>query len=97
MTTRLGVQHPEHVRRGSTSTWSPSARATTPPTTPRPSRRRSRRSTHYQEWDSGYSTQQATRPQTLGYGLVDSPAGQAAWVLEKFWSWADHGGHPEDA
>ena len=51
---------------------------------------------HYQEWDSGYSTQQATRPQTLGYGLVDSPAGQAAWVLEKFWSWADHGGHPEN-
>ena len=52
--------------------------------------------THYQQWDSGYSTQQATRPQTLGYGLVDSPAGQAAWVLEKFWSWADHGGHPEN-
>ena len=50
---------------------------------------------HYQEWDSGYSTQQATRPQTLGYGLVDSPAGQAAWVLEKFWAWTDHGGHPE--
>ena len=44
----------------------------------------------------GYSTQQATRPQTLGYGLVDSPAAQAAWIVEKFWSWADHDGHPED-
>ena len=44
----------------------------------------------------GYSTQQATRPQTLGYGLVDSPAGQAAWIVEKFWAWADHDGHPED-
>ena len=33
---------------------------------------------HYQEWDSGYSKQQGTRPQTLGYALVDSPAGQAA-------------------
>ena len=52
--------------------------------------------THYQQWDSGYSTQQATRPQTVGYGLVDSPAAQAAWVLEKFWSWSDHGGHPEN-
>jgi pimeloyl-ACP methyl ester carboxylesterase len=52
--------------------------------------------THYQQWDSGYSTQQATRPQTVGYGLVDSPAAQAAWVLEKFWSWSDHNGHPED-
>ena len=40
----------------------------------------------------GYSTQQSTRPQTLGYGLVDSPAGQAAWIVEKFWAWADHEG-----
>jgi pimeloyl-ACP methyl ester carboxylesterase len=51
---------------------------------------------HYQRWDAGYSTQQATRPQTVGYGLVDSPAGQAAWIVEKFWSWCDHQGHPED-
>ncbi len=52
---------------------------------------------HYQDWDSGYSKQQSTRPQTLGYGLVDSPAGQAAWILEKFWSWTDCQGHPEHA
>jgi pimeloyl-ACP methyl ester carboxylesterase len=52
---------------------------------------------HYQDHDSGYSKQQSTRPQTLGYGLVDSPAGQAAWILEKFWSWTDNNGHPEDA
>src|SRR5438876_4277533 len=44
---------------------------------------------HYQEWDSGYSKQQSTRPQTLGYGLADSPAGQCAWIVEKFWSWTD--------
>ncbi len=50
---------------------------------------------HYQDHDSGYSKQQSTRPQTLGYGLVDSPAGQAAWILEKFWSWTDCDGHPE--
>ena len=50
---------------------------------------------HYEQWDSGYSKQQSTRPQTLGYGLVDSPAGQAAWILEKFWSWTDCDGHPE--
>jgi pimeloyl-ACP methyl ester carboxylesterase len=53
--------------------------------------------THYQEHESGYSKQQQTRPQTLGYGLVDSPAGQAAWILEKFWAWTDNEGHPEDA
>lgn len=51
---------------------------------------------HYNEWDSGYSKQQSTRPQTLGYGLVDSPAGQAAWILEKFWAWTDCDGHPEN-
>lgn len=53
-------------------------------------------SKHYQDWDSGYSKQQSTRPQTIGYGLVDSPAGQAAWILEKFWSWMDCDGHPEN-
>lgn len=52
---------------------------------------------HYQDWDSGYSKQQSTRPQTLGYALVDSPIGQAAWILEKFWAWTDCDGHPEKA
>ncbi|MBK9610356.1 epoxide hydrolase family protein [Candidatus Amarobacter glycogenicus] len=52
---------------------------------------------YYQDWDSGYSKEQATRPQTVGYGLVDSPAGQAAWILEKFWAWTDCNGHPENA
>ncbi len=51
---------------------------------------------HYVDWDSGYSKQQSTRPQTVGYGLVDSPSGQAAWILEKFWAWTDCGGHPEN-
>ena len=50
----------------------------------------------YQDWDSGYSKQQSTRPQTLGYGLVDSPIGQAAWILEKFYQWTDCNGHPEN-
>ena len=51
---------------------------------------------HYQDWDSGYSKQQSTRPQTLGYGLADSPAGQAAWIFEKFWAWTDSNGNPEN-
>ncbi len=49
----------------------------------------------YQEKDTGYSIQQSTRPQTLGYGLADSPVGQMAWVLEKFHGWTDCGGDPE--
>lgn len=44
---------------------------------------------------SGYSKIQATRPQTLGYGLVDSPAGQAAWIYEKFGDWTDSNRNPE--
>jgi pimeloyl-ACP methyl ester carboxylesterase len=54
-------------------------------------------SEHYQTWDSGYSKQQSTRPETLGFGLADSPAGQAAWILEKFWAWTDCNGNPENA
>ncbi|WP_128892497.1 epoxide hydrolase family protein [Erythrobacter sp. HKB08] len=51
----------------------------------------------YQEWDSGYSKQQSTRPQTIGYSLVDSPVGLAAWILEKIWAWSDNDGSPFDA
>ena len=51
----------------------------------------------YQDWDSGYAKQQSTRPQTLGYGLADSPVGQAAWIYEKMYAWTDHMGAPEDA
>jgi epoxide hydrolase len=51
---------------------------------------------NYQDWDSGYSKQQSTRPQTVGYALTDSPSGQAAWILEKFWAWTDCDGHPEN-
>ena len=43
----------------------------------------------HRRFGTGYSTQQATRPQTLGYGLADSPAGQCAWIVEKLHSWAD--------
>jgi pimeloyl-ACP methyl ester carboxylesterase len=52
---------------------------------------------HYQQWESGYQKLQATRPQTIGYGLVDSPVAQLAWIVEKFRSWTDCDGHPENA
>ena len=51
---------------------------------------------HYDRQESGYSKQQSTRPQTIGYSLVDSPAGLAAWILEKFWSWTDRSRALED-
>jgi epoxide hydrolase len=51
---------------------------------------------HSAEWDSGYSQEHATRPQTIGYALVDSPAALCAWIIEKFWAWAGHDGRLED-
>jgi pimeloyl-ACP methyl ester carboxylesterase len=51
---------------------------------------------HAAEWESGYSTEHATRPQTIGYALADSPVALCAWIVEKFWAWADCDGHPEN-
>jgi epoxide hydrolase len=41
---------------------------------------------------AGYTGQHSTRPQTLGYSLLDSPTGQCAWIFEKFVEWCDHDG-----
>lgn len=51
-----------------------------------------RRLAEYQKDEFGYASQQGTRPQTLGYGLADSPVGQAAWIVEKFYAWSDCNG-----
>jgi pimeloyl-ACP methyl ester carboxylesterase len=44
-----------------------------------------------------YGAIQGTRPQTLGYALNDSPAGLAAWIIDKFWAWSDHGGNLDNS
>jgi pimeloyl-ACP methyl ester carboxylesterase len=52
----------------------------------------------YQRWsdvDRGYNAIQSTKPQSLGYGLNDSPVGLAAWIVEKFRSWSDCAGDVE--
>jgi epoxide hydrolase len=56
-----------------------------------------RRNARFQAEESGYSTIQASRPQTLAYGLTDSPVGQLAWIVEKFKEWTDSKDVPEDA
>lgn len=45
-----------------------------------------------QMMEDGYRTQQATKPQTLSYAMMDSPVGVAAWIIEKFNSWSDTDG-----
>ena len=42
-----------------------------------------------QVMQEGYRTQQATKPQSLSYGMMDSPVGIAAWIIEKMYSWSD--------
>ena len=49
-------------------------------------------SARWDETERGYSAIQSTRPQTLGYGLTDSPVGLAAWLVEKWRAWSDSGG-----
>lgn len=51
---------------------------------------------HAEEDESGYAGQMSTRPQTVGYALTDSPAGLCAWIVEKFRSWTDCAGRPEN-
>jgi microsomal epoxide hydrolase len=53
--------------------------------------------THFLKEETGYQWIQGTRPQTLAFGLADSPVGLAAWLIEKFRAWTDCGGNPESA
>ena len=50
---------------------------------------------HFRREETGYQSIQGTKPQTLAYGLNDSPAGLAAWIVEKFRTWSDCGGDVE--
>ncbi len=49
----------------------------------------------YMAEETGYQSIQSTKPQTLGYGLNDSPVGLASWIVEKFHGWTQHGGNHE--
>ena len=94
VTTSIGVRDPEHVI---------GIHLNMPLAVPSPADPPTEREqealdafTRYTTKEAGYSTQQSTRPQTVGYGLVDSPVGQAGWILEKFYAWTDCDGHPEN-
>ena len=53
------------------------------------------RAKHFFDQLSGYSSMQKTRPQTIGYGLTDSPVGQAAWIYDRFITSTDSHNHPD--
>jgi epoxide hydrolase len=68
------------------------------PENPTPAERKAiDRAAWFSNDQGGYFREHATRPQTIGYPLADSPAGQALWIYEKFQAWTDNHGNPEDA
>ncbi len=101
VTTAIGTRHPEHclgIHLNMVMRWNmaiPDLRSDDPEWSPE-ERGSVAAIRYFAEWESSYNRQHATRPQTVGYGLTDSPAGQAAWILEKFRAWTDCDGHPEN-
>ncbi|QOV33612.1 epoxide hydrolase [Streptomyces ferrugineus] len=106
ITRELGRSHPGRVL-GVHVNLLPGAQATSEPTPQElaelPPDEQERALTSWRRWAAfsrdgiGYYHQQATRPQTLAYGLTDSPVGQLAWIVEKFREWTDSGELPEEA
>jgi len=92
ITSLIGLDHPDRVMGIHTASVGLSVEAD--------DAERSERTPEQLEWarrrkrwlqrEAGYSAIQATKPQTLAYGLTDSPAGLAAWIGEKWWAWSDH-------
>jgi pimeloyl-ACP methyl ester carboxylesterase len=89
----LGVLFPEQLVGVHLNTLSPYvAPGSEPPAGLSDSdRERVERLRRFRRTGSGYGAIQATRPQTVGYGLSDSPTGQLAWIAEKFGEWTDGG------
>jgi epoxide hydrolase len=86
----LGVIVPEHVVGVHLNMLSPVMPAD-PPELSEADLARVERRQAFRRTGSGYGAIQSTRPQTVGYGLTDSPAGQLAWIAEKFGEWTDGG------
>ena len=86
----LGVQFPEHLIGVHLNMLSPYVSGEVPHLDER-DQERVERLRRFRQTGSGYGAIQSTRPQTMGYGLTDSPAGQLAWIAEKFGEWTDGG------
>ncbi|WP_197094589.1 epoxide hydrolase family protein [Microvirga massiliensis] len=95
ITGRLGYAHPERLS-GIHLNMMPVRRD--PKTVSNPTPEESRYLDELRVWlkeETGYQWIQGTRPQTLAFALTDSPAGLAAWIIEKFRAWSDCGGDVE--
>ncbi len=93
----LGHRHPEHLTGIHLNLLAVRRDAQPPPDPSAGEQAFAGEVAHWLKEETGYQWIQGTKPQTLAYGLTDSPAGLAAWVVEKFRSWTDCGGNPENA
>jgi len=95
VTTRLGALDPEHC-----ASIHLNMAIGSPPPTPGPLTEEEQADLaamkQFGDEESGYANEQGTKPQTLGVALNDSPAGLLAWIVEKFRTWSDCDGHPEN-
>ena len=95
VTARLGLASPDHLA-GIHVTLLGLRRDLPPPAHPTEEERAYiEELRHWEREETGYGWIQGTRPQTLAYGLTDSPVGLAAWIVEKFRAWSDCGGDVE--
>ncbi|MEI5033434.1 alpha/beta fold hydrolase [Streptomyces sp. S1A(2023)] len=88
ITTVLGGRFPHHVL-GIHSTFAEAPPGLTTDGLTETERRWTEETHHFWRHRAAYAKQQATRPQTTGYALVDSPVGLLAWILDKFAEWSD--------
>lgn len=96
LTIRLAAAHPDHLYGIHLNFIGGALREVTRPEGPTDEERRYLEALqHWLTEETGYQWIQGTKPQTLAYGLTDSPVGLAAWIVEKFRSWSDCGGEVE--
>jgi len=95
VTARLALDMPEHLAGIHLNMLAlpPNAKPATTPT--EAEAQYAREAQHLAAEEMGYHMIQGTRPQTLAYGLTDSPVGLAAWMIEKFRAWTDCDGDVE--
>ena len=95
VTSVLGLRYPDRVL-GIHLNLLTAGREGAPPEPPSPEQAAYREQLkRWQAEEAGYQWIQGTKPQTLAYGLSDSPVGLAAWIIEKFRTWSDCGGDVE--
>ena len=100
VTSLMGLDHPEHLVGIHLGMLTLRARTRDEPTDPadlEEERAFAARSKAWARTEAAYTAIQGTKPQSLAYGLNDSPAGLAAWIVEKFRAWGDTGGDVESA